>query len=56
MKRLFGVLGVLFIISTIVLAILYVLKVEGIELGYCMVSMIACFLTFGARRMLSQKE
>lgn len=52
MKKLLGIVGVLLIICTIVLAVLYILRVKEIQLGYCIISMLACFLTFGVRRLI----
>lgn len=51
MQKILTIIGILFIIITIIIAILYMNNVRGVKLGYCMISMIICMVLFGVRRL-----
>ena len=50
MKKVLEILGIIFILATIVLAVLYILKVS--EIMYCFFSLIVCLFLFGIRRLI----
>lgn len=46
MKKTLTVIGIALSILIIVLSVLFLLQVQGIQLGYCMISMVACLVVF----------
>lgn len=46
MKKVLTIIGSLFSVITIIIAVLYINDVKGIELGYCVFSMIISMLLF----------
>lgn len=51
MQKALTIIGILFIIITIIIAILYINNLWGVKLGHCMISMIICMILFGVRRL-----
>ena len=51
MKKIITASGIILVIITMVLAILYIIKFPNIKLAYCFISLIVCFLIFGIRRL-----
>lgn len=54
MQKALTIIGILLIVITIITAILYINDIEGIKLGYCIISMIICMVLFGIRRFYCQ--
>ena len=50
MKKILGIFGIILSIATILLAALYILDV--VNLGYSILTMIACVVVFGIRRFV----
>lgn len=50
MKKVLEILGIIFIFATIVLAVLYILKVS--EMAYCFFALIICLILFGIRHVI----
>ncbi|MCI5919290.1 MAG: hypothetical protein MRZ75_08225 [Roseburia sp.] len=50
MKKILGIFGIILSIATILLAALYIFDV--VNLGYSILTMIACVVVFGIRRFV----
>lgn len=54
MQKTFSILGIAFIVITIINVVLYIKDVKGVKLEYCFGAMIICLLLFAARNLVKK--
>lgn len=55
MKNVLTIIGSVFSVITVIIAVLYINDVKGIELAYCMFSMIISMLLFNVSRVIGKR-
>lgn len=56
MKKVCNVLGIMLSILTVILAVLYIMRISNVKLGYCMMSMLASMVAWNLWRMCKKKD